>query len=510
MITPLNRGSAWWTTGKKNSRKTALGASAILVVLALITYLIWVSPSDNPVRRLVGDVVKPISTNMQLKNDRANLLSELVSSRSTLSNQSAALAKQKAALAAQLGKNAALTKQLAAAKAQSAKYAGQVKALQASSGGSSTTLASGSSTTGSGTSSTTPITQPGNGTGSNPTGPVTVTTPTKAQLLDPATRYFGLYTAQSPFSFAEFNQVTTDVGVQPNVSGYFQAWNQDFRADAVQASWAKGDLPMMTWESQVNTSTNNAVNQPTYSLPNIIDGKFDAYLTKYADAIAANGQPMAIRLDQEMNATWYPWSEDNGHGVSINGNSTGDFVKMWQHVWNIFQAQGANKYVIWDWSPNRIDQLTASHKTAAYNLSLYPGSQYVDWIGMSGYERPATTGNIQDTTFTNTFGATLALLRQIVPDKKIILSEVGAAEVGPSGGSIKPAWITSFFNGLSDPANSDIIGFSWFNETVTTSSNGNTITNDWRIDSTAKSTAAFAAGIQRTDIGYSLRAAVAQ
>jgi hypothetical protein len=48
----------------------------------------------------------------------------------------------------------------------------------------------------------------------------------------------------------------------------------------------------------------------------------------------------------------------------------------------------------------------------------------------------------------------------------------------------------------------DIIGFSWFNQTVTAIPIGQElpVTNDWRIDSTPQSLAAFRTGI--TDPGY--------
>lgn len=518
VITPLEHGAAWWTTGKKNSRRTALGATAIVVLLALITWIIWVSPNDNPVRKLVGDVVKPVESSLSLGNDRASLLNELASTKSKVSVQSTELASQKKQLASAVGKAKALEAQLSVAKAAASKAEGQARSLKAlveGKGGHSVQNAGSSGTGGTGSTGNAggSGSNPGGGTGGGgtggstppPIGPQPVTTPTLASIINPTSRYFGLYTSQSPFSWSEFDEVATKVGAQPNISGYFQGWDTDFRADAVQRSWAKGDLPMMTWESQPLLSGNNNPNQKQYSLSNIINGNFDAYLKKYADAIVANGQPMAIRLDQEMNATWYPWAEDDGHGKSINGNSAGQYVEMWKHVHDLFQKEGANNLVAWVWAPNRVDNLTTTHKTLDYTKSLYPGDDYVDWIGMSGYERPSAAGN-QDGSFAQTFAATLSLLRQVA-HKPIILAEVGATEVGPAGASIKPGWITNLFNALAEPENSDIIGFSWFNLTVTTSLAGQTLTNDWRITSTQASVAAFAAGISRTDIGYSLRPA---
>lgn len=539
VITPLSQGTAWWTTDKKNSRRSALGATAIVVLLALISWLVWMSPTDNVVRKAVVDVVKPVAGSMALKNDRASLLTQLVSTKSQVSDQSTKLAEQQKQLAAALGKAKALESQLATAKAAAATASGKATSLKAQAeagagksaftatdGGGSTlgggsTNGDGGTTTGdngsgtgagsgagSGTGSGTGTgagSGSGSGTGGGTVGPVIPSTPTLASIKNPQSRYFGLYTAQSPFSWSEFDDVTNKVGEQPNSAGYFQGWDQDFRADAVQRSWAKGDLPVITWESQSSTAGNNEPDQSEYSLGNIIDGDFDAYLKKYADAIVANGQPVGIRLDQEMNATWYPWSEDGGIDKKtglvkpVNGNSPGQYVEMWKHVHDVFAGEGANDYVNWIWAPNRINNLTASHKTLEYNKSLYPGDDYVDWIGMSGYERPSGDGP-QDGTFQDTFGDTLSILRQ-VSTKPIFLAEVGATE----GGGLKAGWITNLFDALADPANSDIIGFSWFSLTVTTTLNGQLVTNDWRLNSTATALAAFSAGISRTDIDYALR-----
>ncbi len=190
-----------------------------------------------------------------------------------------------------------------------------------------------------------------------------------------------------------------------------------------------------------------------------------------------------------MNGVWYPWSEDNGKGGSINGNRPGDYVKMWQHVHDIFQEEGANSLVAWIWAPNIINNLPASHKASTYLDSLYPGPSYVDVVGLSGYLRPAYK---PDNTFSFDYSFTPSLkeLRRIT-DKPILLAEIGASEVGGH----KVAWITSLFEALAKPENQDIIGFSWFNLAVTSYTEGELATNDWRIESRPQSLAAFTAGL---------------
>ena len=330
----------------------------------------------------------------------------------------------------------------------------------------------------------------------NPT-PVKPTAPSLAQLLAPTKRQFGLYTTQSPFNWAELDSVTDKVGVKPTMAGYFQGWDGDFRADAVNRSWTKGMLPLLTWESRPLKSGNDQPTDPDYSLPVIIDGKYDDYLHRYARDVVKNGLPLAIRLDHEMNGSWYPWGERTWGGGPLNGNGKGDFVKMWRHVHDIFEEEGANQYVIWIWAPNIVNALPDYAKWSSwYMKSLYPGDEYVDWVGLSGYYRPPYRSD-QTPTFEYTYDRSLDQLREIT-DKPILLAEIGASEIGGK----KPEWVRSLFEGLAKPENADVIGFAWFHHTVTTISGGERVTNDWRIDSRRDSLQAFVDGLHDPALGF--------
>lgn len=322
-----------------------------------------------------------------------------------------------------------------------------------------------------------------------PTAPAPITAPSTASILNPAQRYFGLYTTQAPYNFATFDDAALKAGSRQSMVGYFSGWDQPFRADAVQRSWERGLVPMLTWESRPMLAGNDQPEEPDYSLPLILSGKFDTYLTKYAKDIVKTGLPLAIRLNHEMNGTWYPWSEQRSDGSSLNGNRPGDFAASWRHVHDIFERAGANEYVMWVWAPNIVNNLAARHQSIEYTRSLYPGDEYVDIVGVSGYLRQPFRTN-QTFTFDYTFGRTLEQLRSIT-SKPILLAEVGATE----GGGRKAEWVTDFFDAFARPENADIIGFAWFNLTVTTFSGGERVTNDWRIESRADSLAAFKEGL---------------
>jgi len=322
------------------------------------------------------------------------------------------------------------------------------------------------------------------------------TAPSLASLMVPDQRYLGLYTPQSPFSWSELDQVADQVGVTPGVAGYFQGWDTAFRPDAVVRSWRKGMLPMITWESRPLAAANDQVDEPEYSLPRIIEGAHDDYLREYARAVAELDLPVAIRLNHEMNSGWYPWSEQTSNAAPVNGNRPGDFVRMWHHVHAIFEAEGANANVIWVWSPNIVNRLPATNRTLEYTRSLYPGDEYVDWVGLSGYFRPPYDPD-QTATFSYTFDRSLDQLRAIT-GKPIMLAEIGASETGGR----KAAWITDLFDALAEPHNADVIGLAWFHHAVTTYVEGERTTNDWRITSRPDALAAFREGIHDPAAGF--------
>ena len=507
----IRSSGAWWAQSSKHARLTAIGTTAIVLVLGIITYTVWVSPA-GPVSTAVHQALGV--TPPKKKVSAAELQTKLTAAQ----EQIWALEGKLDSSTAQAGSRG---DQIAQLKAQIASLQSQLGSASGRSGGSSSSggsgadvqaagsrSGSGSGSGGSGSSgagssgsgghhSGGAVTNPNTGPSTDPTE-TPISTPTKAQILGQQSRWYGLYTAQSPFNWSEYDQVSQQVGAATNMVGYFQGFDQDFNASAVQRSWANGRLPMMTWESVPAATANDQPDVPGYRNADILSGKFDAYLTKYAQAVKANGMPLVIRFDHEMNGQWYSWSESKQQQ-----NAPKSYVAMWQHVWNVFQANGANEYAIWDWSPSRIDNLgNPTYQTTDYMANYYPGPQYVDWVGMSGYYRKAT----EQPTFENTFGRTLAQIREIAPGKHIVLNEIGATETGGTASkSLKSQWFDSLFDALADPANDDIIGFAYFSEVATTIVDGSRTTNDWRLNSRADSLAAFVKGIKRTDTDYDLQ-----
>jgi beta-mannanase len=164
-------------------------------------------------------------------------------------------------------------------------------------------------------------------------------------------------------------------------------------------------------------------------------------------------------------------------------------------VHDIFTEEGANGHTIWLWSPNRVNRICGQRRPS----NFYPGDQYVDWIGMSGYYRnyDAKGGSCDDisATFDGVFGNTLPELRNIAGSKPIFLSEIGATERGGD----KAAWIADLFRGLKD--NTDIIGFAWFSLAVSSGGETDRFTHDWRINSSPEAVNAMKSGLAESGFG---------
>ena len=151
---------------------------------------------------------------------------------------------------------------------------------------------------------------------------------------------------------------------------------------------------------------------------------------------------MLVRFAHEMNGNWYPWA------IGVNGNTSADYVAAFRHVHNLFAAAGASN-VQWVWSPNVLAGATSNL------VSEYPGSHYVDVVGIDGYNFGTATPHSTWVDPSEIFGATLKLLRKLNLGKPVLVDEVGCGQVGGN----KATWITNFVKLLS--AEPLVKGFLW-------------------------------------------------
>jgi beta-mannanase len=229
---------------------------------------------------------------------------------------------------------------------------------------------------------------------------------------------------------------------------------------------------VLSWSSQ---SIPSSLEEPDFQLSDVIEGRYDSYISEFATAAKNWGHPFFLRFDWEMNGSWFPWAE------GVNGNRSGEFVTAWRHVHDIFTAVGASN-VSWVWCPF----VDPGHSLQGL-ASLYPGDAYVDWTGLDGYNwgtNPASPRGWK--SFGQLFDASYRqITERIAPSKPLMIGEMGSSEDGGSKG----AWIKE---ALADvPAEyPDIRALLWFDKFDDNM--------DWPIETSTAATAAFAEGVQRS------------
>lgn len=248
--------------------------------------------------------------------------------------------------------------------------------------------------------------------------------PSASALIHPSGKFFGIEVKGAPQSINPVSTVAVSVGRNPNLIGEYVAWNTAFNAAAAENAANYGALYYMAWEPFGVTERS------------IAGGASDAYVTRFAQAVAAFGRPVALSFGHEMNGHWYPWG--------TTGTTPAEFVAAWRHIHDLFARAGASN-VIWIWNPNDI------YPVPDVRLKpFWPGSRYVDWVGITGY-----FGITGPQSFSQLYGPTMSEIRQFTA-KPFIIAET-SVETGPN----ELARIQDLVEGVKD--HSDVLGFVWFN-----------------------------------------------
>jgi Glycosyl hydrolase family 26 len=158
-----------------------------------------------------------------------------------------------------------------------------------------------------------------------------------------------------------------EVGIkQPAILGGYTAMNGSLGGLLQEMSTPGHAIPMLSW-------------QVDFTGDQIVDGKLDSYLKAQAAAVLAYAQPVFIRPDWEMNGNWSPWDYPQV--------TPAEYVAAWRHIVDIFNRVGATN-AAFVWCPN-VGDFTPDPVS-----DWYPGSNYVDWIGVDAYPANGSTKTV--------------------------------------------------------------------------------------------------------------------
>jgi hypothetical protein len=232
----------------------------------------------------------------------------------------------------------------------------------------------------------------------------------------------GAYDNQAESSLQPIITLEDSLGTVFPLIHIYTAWGskreQRFPSDQVEAIQTLGSIPVITWEPWLNDFDEleylmpaNKTDRNDHGLKDITAGKYDSYLTKWAQEAAKFEGNILLRYGHEMNDPYrYPWGPQN--------NETKDFITSWKHIVDLFRAEGATN-VSWVWAP---------HLAYGKFDEFYPGDEYVDWIATGTLNYGTVAPWSQWWSFEEIFAKHYENLVQY--KKPILIAEFGSLAVG--------------------------------------------------------------------------------
>jgi hypothetical protein len=213
----------------------------------------------------------------------------------------------------------------------------------------------------------------------------------------------GAYESSAPQSWGQLATFGTATGIKPAITVYYSGWPERFQGTFAETAWQHGAYTFVELEPD------------HVSVASIAAGGQDGYLRSYAQAVRTFGHPVLLSFGHEMNGTWYTWGK--GHVAPAT------FVAAWRHVVDVFREAGATN-VTWVWAINAING------THGPLRPWWPGSAWVNWVGIDGYYY--SFGD----TFESVFGQTTAEVRTF-SNAPVMISETAVGTTADRETQIK-------------------------------------------------------------------------
>ncbi|MFN2544681.1 MAG: glycoside hydrolase family 26 protein [Actinomycetota bacterium] len=248
--------------------------------------------------------------------------------------------------------------------------------------------------------------------------------------VDPDAQWTGVEAAME-----EVTTFETEVGRKLDVDHHYYGWDDAFPGPLDEWDVSLGRIPLISWLGT--------------DLDEILSGVDDPLIHARAADVRDFGAQLFLAWGWEMNLSWTSWggAQNNDPGSS---NGPLKYAAAYRHIHDIFVQEGATN-AVWVWTVNH-ESVPRGRWNAVENY--YPGDDYVDWVGIDGYNWGDSQTWSRWTSFADIFGD---VYDAYASNKPIMIVEVGSTE---SGGS-KAAWIADTMTELASvyPA---IAGFVWF------------------------------------------------
>ncbi|MGE5542791.1 MAG: glycosyl hydrolase [Bacillota bacterium] len=210
----------------------------------------------------------------------------------------------------------------------------------------------------------------------------------------------------------------------------------DFPTEGMRNAFERGQLVELTMQVATLDNANANVRNANFDL---LDGRLDEAIRRFARGAKAFGHPFLFRLNNEMNTDWAQYS-----GVCTL-NDVDIYTKVWRRIYRIFDEEGVDN-AIWVFNPNG-----RNYPPMNWNRGVcyYPGNGFVHLIGLTGYN----TGDYYYSvtrehwvSFRQIYDPVVAEYRALYRRFPWLITEFASSSVGGD----KAQWISDMFTALPD------------------------------------------------------------
>ncbi|QOR34912.1 endoglucanase [Clostridium sp. 'deep sea'] len=170
----------------------------------------------------------------------------------------------------------------------------------------------------------------------------------------------------------------------------------------------------------------------------ILQGDYDEFLNSYAKQVKAFNHPILFRLNNEMNGDWCVYSS------YYSSKDTELYKEVWRYIYNIFKQNKVDN-ALWVWNPH---DLSFPGFTWNHYLNYYPGDEFVDLVGITGYNTGTYFEGEVWRDFKQVYVALYKEYHELF-EQPFIITEFGSNSVGGD----KVNWINEMFNNIKQFSN---------------------------------------------------------
>ncbi|WP_177197710.1 glycoside hydrolase family 26 protein [Halogranum rubrum] len=269
----------------------------------------------------------------------------------------------------------------------------------------------------------------------------------------------GFYPGRKAASPATFRPFEKWLGRVPTVLTLYVNANlsedsiRDYLDTQLTPVWQTGHVPVITWLPYLGTPEQT----PADIERRIHTGQYDDIIDRWISALTewvldgdGEDRRLYFRPLPEMNGNWLPWS-------AVGTETTpADYRSAWQYLYNRFREAGLTAtHVQWMWNPNFRE--VGGVATEEY----YPGDEFVDWVGIDGYNFGSTQDWSEWMSPDEVFAPMLSRVRTLT-QKPVAFPEFGSTSFkeGTPRPAAKSQWITDVYEFMR---REDVKMACWFN-----------------------------------------------